>query len=197
MRFLQQRRHHRPPKTTSMLSCKSIHLRCNIPQGLPQPDHFDIVNRHAQIPPPPSPVPHYAPCPSAKSLHPCQTSSAPVAACSRRQRCTQRHIASQRARDGRHLQVISADPYLRGIMKTHPAGSVISGARSCTRCSTLHCDARIRLHSRRRAAGDPTPLASPPLHLTLCCSHPTTLGARATSSDAPLHSPPFRCRGAQ
>ena len=31
-----------------MLQCKSIHLRCNIPHGIPAPEHFDIVSRRAQ-----------------------------------------------------------------------------------------------------------------------------------------------------
>ena len=59
-------------------------------------------SRGMRRPPPSPPLPHQplttslAHYPSAKSLHPCQTSSAPAAACSYRQRCTQRRIDAQR-----------------------------------------------------------------------------------------------------
>ena len=52
----------------------------------------------------------------------------------------------------RPLQVFSADPYLRGVMKTHPVGSVISGTRMDLRHAVAR-DAVGRVHRWNSAAG--------------------------------------------
>jgi hypothetical protein len=140
----------RQQSTVDMLPCKSIFLRCNIPHGIPAPDHFDIVNRCAK-----HWLRHLLWHPSFNAVKfqpPCRRSSVNLAAYSCRLRCaTHRH--ARVARDCL-AQVVSADPYLRGIVKTHPVGTVLSGSSITSHQAPCHEDHVVgRVHRWNRASG--------------------------------------------
>ena len=100
-----------------------------------------------------------------------------------------------------NAQVISADPYLRGIMKTHPAGTVISGrVRRASSAQPQHMmllagfiagivlqvtvPALALIRQRAHVAHTPCGVA--------CCSLAMMHGARAIFLAAPLRFQLFR-----